>query len=132
MAKKSALTSGDGMRSLLESPEYKNAVADKMELMEREEVFLEDAPWFGRTGLGDEVERELPRYLRREFGESVFDEDALKASELEYLGVYNDGGMPVHFWRLPSSLEPTFATVTVCPGGTITSWGTDAPPAWQT
>lgn len=82
MARKSALPSAEDMRALLESPEYKKAVAERMALMEREEAFLEDAPWFGRTGLGDEVERELPRYLRREFGESVFDEDALKASEL--------------------------------------------------
>ncbi|HEY5995097.1 MAG TPA: hypothetical protein VIU46_10925, partial [Gallionellaceae bacterium] len=43
------------------------------------EKVREVADWFGTTGLDEETERELPRYLRREFGESLFDEGALKA-----------------------------------------------------
>lgn len=128
MAKWSGFPSAEDIPALLQSPEYQKAVAERRALMEQEASYLEDAPWFGRTGLGDALERELPRYLRREFGESVFEEGALKASELDYLGVYHDGGLLVHFWRVPSSVESTFATVTVGPEGVVTSWGSDAPP----
>lgn len=117
----------DDMRAFLESPGYKKAVAERMALMEREEAVVEEAPWFGATGLSDELERELPRYLRREFGESVFDDDSLKASQLVYLGTFSDGADVVHFWRIPSSGEPVFATITLGQHGALTSWGTDAP-----
>lgn len=126
--KKFALPSAEDMRAFLESPEYKKAVAERMASMEREEAFVEEASWFGTTGLEDELERELPRYLRREFGESVFDGDALKASQLSYLGSFRSGEELVHYWRIPSSREPTFATITLSPQGAVTSWGTEAPP----
>ncbi len=68
---------------------------------------IEDADWFGKTGLTNEEERELPRYLRREFGESLEDEGALRAHDMTYLGVepVNDefGTVRRHLWRIPTS-----------------------------
>lgn len=61
---------------------------------------VEAAPWFGTTGLHEEEERELPRYLRRELGE-VGHEGALRADELVYLGMLADSHGRAHFWRLP-------------------------------
>lgn len=58
-------------------------------LMEMEDSIREEADWFGKTGLDEETERELPRYLRLEFGEFLSDEDSLKASDLVYLGHFN-------------------------------------------
>lgn len=46
---------------------------------EEEDAVVEQAPWMGRTGLPEDLERELPRYVRREFGESVFDDESLRA-----------------------------------------------------
>ena len=37
----------------------------------KEYATLETADWFGTTGLDEETERELSRYLRREFGERL-------------------------------------------------------------
>src|SRR5437868_3310291 len=70
------------MAAYLKSPEYRRAVEDRLALMKKEEQFLESAAWLGKTGLGEDVERELPRYLRRELGESVLDPGSLKADDL--------------------------------------------------
>src|SRR3989344_1064334 len=67
------------MKAFLESPEYKKAVEDRLALMKKEGEVREEAEWIGKTGLSEELERELPRYLRREFGQSLFDADSIKA-----------------------------------------------------
>ena len=64
---------------------------------------IEEASWFGETGLDEETERELPHYLRRAYGESVFDEDSLKADDLEYLGIFDTEEGAVRFWKIPTS-----------------------------
>ncbi len=62
------------------------ALEEISRLMEIENNIQEEADWFGQTGLGEDIERELPFYLRLEFSESLNDEDSLKASDLVYLG----------------------------------------------
>jgi|GEM_PF-6721340 len=78
-----------------------------------EQEIKETACWFGRTGLHEETERELPRYLRLEFGESVLDDDCLKASDLCYIGHakilenekehFSSESIFVHCWKMPGS-----------------------------
>jgi len=71
---------------------------------------VEEASWFGKTGLDDATERDLLHYIRREYGESVFDEDGLKADELEYLGVFETDDEPTRFSNIPTSDdEPVYA-----------------------
>jgi hypothetical protein len=116
------------VQDAMKSGEFQRAVAEGMERMERENQVLEEAPWIGKTGFGEELERELPRYLRREFGESLFDEGSLKASDLQYLGAADDEGITVHYWLMNSSNSeadgPTFAYIEVTSdGGTCTGWG---------
>ena len=92
-----------------------------------EENTLEAADWIGRTGLDEATERELPRYLRREFGEFMDDPDGLKASDLEYIGIFTDERGPAHFWKVPSKTaqEPYFAYVDIDQQGqpTFMGWG---------
>jgi hypothetical protein len=78
-----------------------------------EQEIEEAANWFGKTGLSEETERELPRYLRLEFGESVLDDDYLKASDLCYIGYarilesekehFLSESAFVHCWKMPES-----------------------------
>ncbi|HEU4775845.1 MAG TPA: hypothetical protein VFS95_03405 [Telluria sp.] len=117
----------------LASPEYKKRVQAELERMRKEEQVVEQAEWFGKTGLSDAIERELPRYLRREMGQSIFDEGALKAGSLQYVGVYPEGLNSIHFWRIADGAkEPHFAYVTVSAGGkTVIGWGGRQPPGFR-
>jgi hypothetical protein len=96
-----------------------------------EEQTLEVAKWIGQTGLDEETERELPRYLRREFGEFLDDPDGLKADDLVYLGVQHDQDGTAHFWRIPSrsQTEPCFAYVGIDTDGNAIclGWGDRTP-----
>jgi hypothetical protein len=98
---------------------------------DREQNFREEADWFGTTGLDEETERELPRYLRREFGESLFDEDSLKAASLQYVGAFAENGGTTHYWKIPYGKdERVFAYIDVeNDGNTCTGWGGREPPA---
>jgi len=102
----------------------------KKKLMDREEVTAENAEWMGTTGLDEKTERELPRYLRREFGESLFDEGSLKAADLRYVGVFAEDGQQVHYWHVPyKDNDQIFAYIEVAPTGDIcTGWGNREPP----
>lgn len=100
---------------------------------EAEEKLVEIAPWFGKTGLSEEDERELPRYLRREFGEVGAGDGGLKAADLIYLGVQNDGNGTAHFWRIPASEGEkiyAFAYIEVAESGESLcyGWGGREPP----
>ena len=79
---------------------YDEASAEVDRRWEADRNLVEEAPWIGMTGLSEEDERELPRYLRREFGE-VGAEDGLRAADLIYLGVQTDSEGRAHFWRIP-------------------------------
>jgi hypothetical protein len=99
---------------------------------EVEEVTIEVADWMGQTGLDEGTERELPRYLRREFGEFLDDPAGLKANDLHYLGIHGDAHGRAHFWRVPSrGGEPSFAYVDISDHGEALSlgWGDRSPPA---
>jgi hypothetical protein len=76
------------------------------ELYLREKRVVEEAPWFGKTGLGPTVEREVPRYVRHELGQVIFDKDSLKAADLEYRGAYVEHGNHVYTWQF----KPTGTT----------------------
>ena len=90
-----------------------------------EEDTMEVASWFGKTGLDEATERELPRYLRREFGEFLDDPEGLKAADLQYLGVLTDERGAAHFWQVPSKnqQEPYFAYVETDSNGNTTTFG---------
>ncbi len=79
---------------------YAVASAEVNQRWEADKNLVETAPWFGKTGLSEENERELTRYLRREFGEVGVD-DGLKAADLTYLGIQTDDQGRAHFWRIP-------------------------------
>ncbi|WP_018277337.1 hypothetical protein WKI13_00695 [Teredinibacter turnerae] len=110
--------------------EFKMAVAEKQAQMEREYQVKEEAVWFGKTGLSEQTERELPRYLRRELGESLFNEGSLKANDLLYLGLFlNEPGNGVHYWKVPWSEKNVYATVEIYPNGSeYMSWGQEELP----
>ena len=90
----------------------------------------EKADWFGTTGLSEDVERELPRYLRREFGEKFRDSSSLKAADLTYVGRFQEQDFPVHYWKVPyRDRQDVFAYVQEWPSGqTCTGWGDRQPP----
>ena len=95
-----------------------------------EEELHEEADWFGQTGLDEAVERELPRYLRRELHEFVDEPTGLKASDLRYLGVHSDSRGTAHFWKMPPrSGEVAYAYVQLDEHGTVShlGWGDWAP-----
>lgn len=97
-----------------------------------EDEIVEKAEWFGTTGLDDATERSLPRYLRLEFGESILDEYALQARDLNYLGVLelteperHAGSFPeetcrVHFWSIPTgNIPPLYGYVEEARDGSL-------------
>ena len=111
-------------------PEFKKHVQAQLEEMRKEEAVQEEAAWFGRTGLTEETERRLPRYLRREFGVFLSQPGALQAKDLEYLGAFTEGSETVRYWRINHGPpEPKFAYVVSGPGDRqFTGWGNRVPP----
>ena len=111
-------------------PEFKKRVQVRLDEMKKEESIREAALWFGKTGLPEDTERELPRYLRREFGHLLSQPGSLKAQDLEYLGAFSQGTETVRYWRINhGSPEPKFAYVVSGPGDRqMTGWGDRAPP----
>lgn len=112
------------------SADFKKRMQARLDEMRKEEAVREEAPWFGRTGLSDDEERELPRYLRREFGTLLSEPGSLKAADVEYLGVFVEGVETVHFWRIHyGSPEPKFAYVVSAPAErAVMGWGDRKPP----
>jgi len=111
------------------SPEYNQAISEYERKRNEEDATLEVAPWIGTTGLDEAIERELPQYLRREFGEFLED-GGLKASDLEYLGKFSEPPLQVHYWRIPrSDDELSFAYVEVDESGKVLvlGWGDKEP-----
>ncbi len=97
--------------------------------VEAEQTVIETADWIGATGLEEAAERELPRYLRRERGESLFDEGSLKAEDLRYLGSVPDEGGMAHYWCVPGDGKTAFAYIIAWPdGGWNMGWGDREPP----
>lgn len=113
-----------------QQPAFVEGIERYQRSQEAEATVVEQAAWFGTTGLGETLERGLPRYLRLEFGELLLDEGSLKAADLRYVGKFEEGGLTVHYWTIPtSSGEPTWAYIEVdAKGTTMTGWGGRAPP----
>ena len=53
----------------------------------------------------------LLEYLHLEYGEEAGEEDALKASDLVYVGEYVIDGIPCKYWSYPTTGEPMWATI---------------------
>lgn len=66
----------------------------------------EAADWFGQTGLSDEEERLLPKYVRYEYGDLLVDEDGLKAHDLTYLGNYPLNAQLIKLLQLETKSQP--------------------------
>lgn len=111
-------------------PEYQAQIKKLEESYKLEETLIEEAEWIGTTGLAEDVERELPKYLRRELGELVLDDDSLKARDLRYIGSFQEDGLEVHYWNVPYRDEKdVYAYVEVSEGQeTCTGWGDRKPP----
>jgi hypothetical protein len=111
---------------------FKAAVPQVQQRRADELQIQEEADWFGRTGLDDATERELPRYLRRELGEFLDDPEGLKASDLVYLGLFKLRKGQMHFWRIPGRTHgDSFAYIELSRDGspTLFGWGDREPPA---
>lgn len=108
------------LQAFFGSAAYKAALAEEQRRALREQALQEEAPWFGQTGLDEADERELPRYLRREYGEDIFsDPNALKAADLRYLGkTCTEDGSECHYWQVPGH-EISYATLTRNSDGTL-------------
>ena len=50
-------------------------------------------------------------YLHLEYGEKAGAENALKASDLVYVGEYVIDGIPCQYWSYPTSGEPMWAII---------------------
>lgn len=71
-----------------------------------EEHILEIADWFGKTGLTDQEERLLPKYVRYEYGDLLVDDDGLKAYDLTYLGHYPLNARLIKLLQLETKSQP--------------------------
>lgn len=93
----------------------------------RKKPVRETAPWFGITGLSATIERELPRYLRRELGESDGEADSLTAAQLTYIGCFPEDEATVHYWRVPYGRKEVYAYVIKSRRQTVMGWGDRKP-----
>lgn len=79
---------------------------------DHERASLGPAAGFGSAGLAEPVERDLPRCLSREFGQSNRDERAVKASGRHDVSRFDEDGIARHYWRIPAGTEePVFASL---------------------
>jgi hypothetical protein len=101
----------------------KQSAADyksRQQEIEREKKIVETAPWFGKTGLGDSIERNLPRYVRHELGQVIFDSDSVKAADMEYLGKFTEGNKTVRYWKIRKGMgDVQYAFVSVLQQGGV-------------
>ena len=114
----------------INSPEFKKAAQERQALIKKEKQVVEKAAWFGKTGMSEALERELPRYLRHQSGQTIFDKDSLKAADLAYVGVFKEEGNTVRYWRInEDKSELRYAFVSVAPdGGVLMAMGYRHPP----
>lgn len=112
---------------------FQQALRDSHHAMRIDYAIQEEADWFGKTGLDESTERELAHYLRREFGERLsINDDALKASDLVYLGKFAEVDGQIHYWQIPSAdNELTYAYVIEGEHGYM-AWGDRSPPMINT
>lgn len=120
------------VKAILGGVEHRKQVELRRQQMLGEDEASEQANWFGKTGLPDTLERELPRYLRRELGESLFDKGSLQAADLTYLGSHAEEDGVVHYWAIPSRSKRgtySYAYIQIAPdGSSCTGWDDREPP----
>ncbi|GAB2881853.1 hypothetical protein GCM10027046_07740 [Uliginosibacterium flavum] len=109
----------------INSPEFKKAAQERQALIKKDNQIVEKAAWFGKTGLSAELERELPRNLRHQSGQTISDKNSLKAADLDYIGAFKEDGGIVRYWRInDGASEVRYAFVTAAPdGGTVMGMG---------
>jgi hypothetical protein len=114
----------------VQSDDIKALIQKRRDDMDRDAQTIESAPWFGTTGLTEDIERELPRYLRREFGKTLFEPGAIKAADLVYIGQFSQPPNIVHYWKInDGTAEDYYAYVEInANGDTSTGWGGKKPP----
>lgn len=121
------------MTDFLDDDVFKSRLAEAQRKMAEEYSFVESAAWFGTTGLDEATERELPHYLRRELGESVYDSKSLKADDLKYLGIFETSAGLSHFWKFPEGNgEELFAYAEPFESQYCLGWGDKIPPVKNT
>lgn len=69
----------------------------------------------------------LADYLRLEYGENENDPDAIKASDLKYIGEYIVNGVLTKYWSYPTSVGSMWVTVECLENGECAGM-TDEPP----
>ena len=123
--------SGCEQQAGLTPAQMQQQVEARRDMLAREKKVVEQAPWFGKTGLGAATERELQRYVRHALGQVIFDPGAVKAADLAYLGAFREGGRTVRYWRIPPGEKdvPYAFVETDHDGGVLMGVGFRAPPA---
>ncbi len=71
-----------------------------------EDSIVEEANWFGITGLSDAEERSIPQQMRYEYGDLLIDEDGLKAHDLKYQGCFKVNSKTFKMLELSSKKQP--------------------------
>ena len=121
----------------MKTPEFRREYRTKQEQVQNEAKVQEAAPWLGHTGLTDEQERALPRYVRAELGQSLQDANPVKAQDLEFVGHFDEADGTVYYWRIPDKANahgdthkgPAYAYVRKGADGVFyTDWGNRTPP----
>lgn len=72
-----------------------------------EETIQEIADWFTTTGLTEEEERTLPKYVRYEYGDLLVDDDGMKAHDLKFLGKFLLNKQLIQLMHLDTKCNPT-------------------------
>ncbi len=121
----------------MQTPEFRREYRTKQEQLQAEALVREEAPWLGQTGLTDEQERSMPRYVRMELGQSLQDANAVKAQDLQYIGSFPEPDGTVYYWRIPDKAQahgdthsgPAYAYIRKGTDGIFyTDWGNRTPP----
>ena len=121
----------------MKTPEFRREYRTKQEQLQSESATPETAAWLGTTGLTDAQERNLPRYVRMELGQSLKDSNAVQAQDLDYVGHFDEPDGTVYYWRIPERANahgdthtgPAYAYIRKDAGGVFyTDWGNRTPP----
>ncbi len=121
----------------MNTPEFRREYRTKQEQLQNETKVQESAPWLGSTGLTDEQERAVPRYVRMELGQSLQDANAVKAQDLQYTGHFTESDGTVYYWRIPDKANahgdthagPAYVYIRKDAAGVFyTDWGNRTPP----
>lgn len=132
-----AVNEDPALAAHMKTPEFRREYRTKQEQLQNEASVQESAAWLGTTGLTDEQERKLPRYVRMELGQSLQDSNAVQARDLDYIGHFVEPDGTVYYWRIPDRANahgdthtgPAYAYIRKDTDGVFyTDWGNRTPP----